>query len=131
VQHYWSLPIEEQFYIIWPLIVVLVAAMAARSLLDLRRSLLLALGTITVLSFTASVWLSYQMREYAYFVTHTRPWELGLGSLLAFVPSGTIVARTSRVVSVAGLSAIALAFICFSSNTILPGYTALLPTLGP
>ena len=82
VQHYWSLSIEEQFYFIWPLVVIAALHFARRFGVSLRRTLLVALGLIFVGSLAASIYITAQDPARAYFVTHTRIWELALGGLL-------------------------------------------------
>lgn len=82
VQHYWSLSIEEQFYIIWPPLMI-VAATFSRRFGSQRACITTALLTVVVLSFGASLWFTATSRESAYFVTYTRVWQLGVGALLA------------------------------------------------
>ena len=83
VQHYWSLSIEEQFYFVWPLVMIAAIAIARRFGLSLRRTFVVALAVIFALSLAASILLTAQEPAQAYFVTHTRMWELALGGLLA------------------------------------------------
>lgn len=130
VQHYWSLSIEEQFYLVWPILLVTIAALAARFTVRTRPLALGALVAITVASLATSiVWTAIEPAS-AYFVTFTRMWELGAGGLLAIValrPPGPRVAETLRV---AGLLAIAASFALFNTETPFPGFAALLPVLG-
>ena len=129
VQHYWSLSVEEQFYIVWPGL-ILCALWTARALGMSPRSLLRILfGAVFAGSLTASVWLTSTNPAPAYFVTHTRIWELGLGGLVALgVPAFEEGAR--RFLGFAGVAAILAATFLFSTKTPFPGYAALLPTLG-
>lgn len=83
VQHYWSLSIEEQFYIVWPLLMAATIWMARRFGQPARTGLLVALGLIFAGSLAASVLITRTDPAAAYFVTHTRLWELALGGLLA------------------------------------------------
>lgn len=85
VQHYWSLSAEEQFYVLWPLLVVAGLVVVRRGGWSLRRVLLVVLGLVTVASFAYSVWQTADDPSYAYFVTPTRAWEFGVGALLALV----------------------------------------------
>ncbi|MGM7698600.1 acyltransferase family protein [Microbacterium sp. A84] len=82
LQHYWSLGVEEQFYVIWPLIIAVVAFALYQ-----RRALKLALGVMLALITVGSlVWAAHQVDTvpmWAYFSTLTRAWELGVGALLA------------------------------------------------
>jgi peptidoglycan/LPS O-acetylase OafA/YrhL len=116
VQHFWSLSAEEQFYLVWPVLILL----AWR-----RRALALAL--VTLASFAYGVADTAAHPAAAYFVTPTRAWEFGLGGLLA-------LAGTSRVprplAGWAGLAAIAVAAAAFGAGTPFPGVAALVPVLG-
>jgi peptidoglycan/LPS O-acetylase OafA/YrhL len=132
VQHYWSLSIEEQFYLVWPvLIAVALVATRGRQAAPRRRLVALVLATATALS------LLYSMRDTAadpaaaYFVTPTRAWELGAGALLALAgPLGRSPAFARAVLSWLGLAAVAVAALTYSGATPFPGYAALLPVLG-
>ncbi|MEV6494210.1 acyltransferase family protein, partial [Actinoplanes sp. NPDC051633] len=114
-QHFWSLAVEEQFYLVWPLLIVL-----------FRRRLVAVLGGLIAVSFAAGVLELQRAGSWAYFGPHTRAWELGIGALLAVVP----LRRAPRWLSFAGLAAIAVAAVVFDDGTPFPGYAALLPVLG-
>lgn len=129
--HFWSLSIEEQFYIFWPLIMVGMAALAARKGWALRRTLLFSLLTICVLSLAHAVHISFANPAPGYFLTTTRVWELGLGGLLAIIASATYLPQRPRVVLAwLGLGAILVSALFYSHRLPFPGYEALLPTLG-
>ena len=116
-QHYWSLSVEEQFYLVWPLLLLAVLVVARRSRpadgrasIGLpRRSVGALLGGLTVLSFAWSVWYTATDPQQAYFATTTRAWELGLGALAALVGARLLRGTTRRlrgILCVAGLVAI-------------------------
>jgi peptidoglycan/LPS O-acetylase OafA/YrhL len=127
VQHFWSLSAEEQFYLVWP-VLLLAAAVAARGR---RSALAVAMGTITVASLAYSIHETAVNPAAAYFVTPTRAWEFGAGGLLALARTSDGVAAPLRaVVSWAGLAAIGLTAALYSETTPFPGYAALLPALG-
>ncbi len=156
VQHYWSLSIEEQFYLVWPLLLAAVAwagLRARRRHRDPERTtaaLAVALtGAVLVASLGWSVWMTRAEPAAAYFVSTTRFWELALGGLLAAVlalravhapaPEGQMGAEPGTppaasalrtVAAWAGLAMIAVAVLTFDDTTAFPGYTALLPTVG-
>ncbi len=129
VQHYWSLSIEEQFYILWPLIMIAAAAVSFLSA-NLRMRLMIPLAALTFASLAASIWLTQVSPASAYFVTHTRLWELGLGALLAIAVLPDFPARMRETMRVVGLVAILISVFSYSGETAFPGYAALLPTLG-
>lgn len=132
VQHYWSLSIEEQFYFVWPLVMIGALYCARRLGGSPGRIFIVALSLIFTASLAASAFLTAQDPARAYFVTHTRMWELALGGLLALtvhhlhVPKGW--PRAAALV--AGLTAIIWSAIAYSPATPFPGAAALVPTLG-
>jgi len=130
VQHFWSLAVEEQFYLVWPLVVGVVAFVGLR----LRRSRAVVgagLGAVLVASLAYGIHLTADDPARAYFVTWTRMWELALGGLVAvLVTRWTVPAPLRAVVAWCGLAAIVVAAVRFSAGTPFPGYAALLPTLG-
>jgi peptidoglycan/LPS O-acetylase OafA/YrhL len=82
VQHFWSLSVEEQFYIGFPILVAVLARMQRSS----ERSIRAAILCITVASLVWSVWFTSVSPSAAYLVTTTRVWEFGVGALLVWVP---------------------------------------------
>jgi peptidoglycan/LPS O-acetylase OafA/YrhL len=127
VQHFWSLAVEEQFYVVWPLLI------AAVSLVS-RRALLPALGAIAAASLAYSIVHTASHPADAYFATTTRGWELAFGALLALAPATARLPRAPlaarAALALAGLLAIALAAGLYSDATPFPGAAALLPVLG-
>jgi peptidoglycan/LPS O-acetylase OafA/YrhL len=136
--HYWSLAVEEQFYLVWPAVLSIVIfglALARRRRPAERRQhrrLLFVVVALSAISLGWSIHLTTTLPAAAYFSPLTRAWELGLGAALA-VGASTL----ARVPSVArlvmgwtGLLAICLAAVLFSERTPFPGFAALLPTVG-
>ena len=135
VQHYWSLAVEEQYYLIWPLLFLLVLAVARKRQWRMRRiwqPLLIGLGIVSAASFAWSVIQTVVSPLTAYFDTTTRLWELGIGSALAIaVMKRRFIRRTWREpMAAAGLLSIAVSAVAFDGSTGFPGYAALLPTAG-
>jgi peptidoglycan/LPS O-acetylase OafA/YrhL len=140
VQHFWSLSVEEQFYLGWPPLILLLLLLSRR-LGTIRRDSLLFGGILAVsaLSFGWSVYATGTQQAAAYFTTPTRIWELGAGATLALWSGMRAEGREphqvrSAVLPIAlrwlGLAAILVAAVALSSATPFPGYLALLPVLG-
>ncbi|WP_262015363.1 acyltransferase family protein [Micromonospora sp. Mcm103] len=133
VQHFWSLAVEEQFYLLWPLLIVL-AILAARKLrrANVRPVLWVGLAVLAVPSFVWSIVETANSPQRAFFVSTTRLWELGVGAAIALL--AVRAARMPRSVAVVlgwlGLAAIVAAALLVSGKTAWPGYAAALPTLG-
>ncbi|WP_152192667.1 acyltransferase family protein [Georgenia satyanarayanai] len=130
LQHFWSLAVEEQFYIVWPLLIVALFWRWRRG--SASRRLLLGLLVIAVPSFLWSVHLTTADPGAAYFVTTTRLWEMAVGAVLAvLVVHADRLSRPARtVLGWAGLAAIGYAALTFDAATTFPGAAALVPTLG-
>ncbi|MFF3565876.1 acyltransferase family protein [Streptomyces sp. NPDC002574] len=126
-QHFWSLAVEEQFYLLWPLLLLAGARCVRR-----RRHLALPLVALCLVSFGLSVWTTQDAPSWAYFGFHTRAWELGAGALtsLAAVRLRRLPARWAAPMTWAGLGGVLLSAVAFDANTVFPGYHALLPVLG-
>ncbi|WP_350349150.1 acyltransferase [Agromyces sp. G08B096] len=133
VQHYWSLSVEEQFYLVWPLLLILALWFAAKRGRGATPTLLIALGVVTAGSFALSVATTAADHNIAYFSTLTRTWEFGVGGLLAVATahgraSGTPALRAAA--SWAGLALIALPILVFHDEAAFPGLVVLLPVAG-
>lgn len=131
VQHYWTLSVEEQFYVILPLLMV------AAILVLRRRHQLFAISAVVVAivvgSFSYSVVETAANPAAAYFITPTRIWEFGVGALLALVAPGpsTRVPRPVRATaSWVGFAMIVFAAVTFTGKTPFPGSAAAIPVLG-
>lgn len=141
-QHYWSLSVEEQFYVVWPLLVVLAIWLTRRTKLSLRAYATILFSAVIVSSL---VWAEYLVRSSdpsAYFVTTTRVWELALGGLIAALAPYILkdgVGRRARVpggitwrslLALAGLAAMCWSIFAYTQETPFPGLTAAVPVLG-
>lgn len=129
LQHFWSLAVAEQFYVLWPLLIAL-------CVLAGRRRLHGVLTTVLIAACAASLYLSITVTAtdapMAYFSIQTRAWELGVGALLAVgaphlqrMPSSMAIAM-----SWVGLAAVVWAGVTFDDATPFPGSAALVPVLG-
>lgn len=131
--HYWSLAVEEQFYLVWPLLIGGALVAGRRLRLGAHPRWLVAGGVATVLvaSLAWSVRLTATDPAAAYFVTPTRMWELALGGLVALaVPRLQATDAIRAVMAWTGLAAILLAAATFDAATPFPGVAAGLPTGG-
>lgn len=131
LQHFWSLAVEEQFYLLWPVLLMLVLPLARPR----RSRAAVALTLLVVLvSLGWSAWLTQTDPGRAFFVTTTRVWELALGALVAALWTGW-AARAPRPgvatgLVVVGIGAILASAVLFDTATAFPGTSALVPTLG-
>jgi hypothetical protein len=132
VQHYWSLSVEEQFYVVWPLLLALVAWGVRRWGWRIRSAMGIALGAVAVPSFAWCLYQTTTNQPFAFFDTGVRMWELSLGGLIAI--GASVCRRVPRWVSgvgaAAGVSMIVLSAAMVRSDTDWPGALALAPTVG-
>jgi peptidoglycan/LPS O-acetylase OafA/YrhL len=125
--HYWSLAVEEQFYLVWPLVLVALTRRPRRY----RRLLLATILVIAAGSLVASVWMTEQRPTWAFYLLPARMVELLAGAALAVAgPAFRPVHPGLRAaLGWFGLLAIAVAAMSFDVSTIFPGYMAMLPVL--
>ncbi|WP_433371929.1 acyltransferase family protein [Actinoplanes sp. CA-142083] len=121
LQHFWSLAVEEQFYFVWPALLVLLIWLGLRHLTPG------VLAVAVAASLACSVWQSGV--TWSYFSPATRAWELGAGCLLALVAGrlSRIPAGLSSAMAGVGLAGIVVAALSFDDGTPFPGYAAALP----
>jgi len=127
VQHFWSLSVEEQFYLVWPLLIALAVWLGRRRRSGWRPVAIGVLTAVTLLSLAVGVAWTATDQATAYLVTPTRAWEFGAGALLALAPA----LRRWRTAAVwSGLVLIAAATVAFTPSTPFPGTWALVPVVG-
>lgn len=129
IMHLWSLAIEEQYYLLFPLILWAVW----------RKRIRVVVLTVLLLS-CASLWLAEYKKAQdptiAFFYLHSRAWELGLGALVALalwparVSIHAVPQRVAECLAALGLGLILFATVSFDKATNFPGLAALVPTLG-
>ena len=130
LQHMWSLSVEEQFYAVWPLLMVFISLIARRVSLRLRAGIVLL--AIVAASFTWSIVETSQNGVWAYFSPLTRAWELAAGGLIAIAAplAARIPKSTALVAGYVGLVGIIASGVLYSGRTTYPGYAVSLPVLG-
>ncbi|WEX89559.1 acyltransferase [Sinorhizobium garamanticum] len=121
--HTWSLSVEEQFYLIFPVAVFLCYKFA-------RRHILAIVLAVALLSFGASTWGIAHAPEKAFYLLHFRIWELLAGVLVAIAPRAAYAARGSQALAALGLLAVFLAVFTYTPDTPFPGAYAAVPCLG-
>lgn len=124
-QHFWTLSVEEQFYIFVPLLLV-GAAMVTRS--RSLRMFRLVLGSAAVISLGYGIWLTITTPAVAYFSTFTRAWEFLAGALLALV-AVTMHGKVAAIVCTLGVVGIVASGFLLDADDAFPGWIALLPVL--
>ena len=140
--HYWSLGVEEQFYLVWaPMLlgtvwlIRLLRRARRRPAIDTvtsKRPFIVLLTVVVIVSFLLSFLATYTVPAAAFYSLPTRAWQLGTGGLIALTATGwqRLSPRAAAVMGWAGLALILLACVWLRPATLYPGVAALLPTLG-
>lgn len=128
-QQMWSLGVEEQFYIVWPTVVLTVALVGRR--VDIRNRLAAVLTAIVIASFAWSVLQTSGNATWAYFSPLTRAWELGLGGLVAVAAPWIrrLPALAGHMVGAIGLAGVIASALVYDDTTAYPGSAAALPVV--
>jgi peptidoglycan/LPS O-acetylase OafA/YrhL len=128
-QHFWSLSVQGQFFLLWPLLIALVALACRQAPGRLRHSVTLTLLGVFAASLIYSIELTISNQPLAYFHTLTRLWEFALGGLLALHGDRVVLTRRARVA--AGWTGVLGLVACgalIPVATVFPGIAALWPT---
>lgn len=138
-QHYWSLGVEEQFYVVWPALIIgtawLIQRARRRTDADAApsdRPYLLVLALVGVASFAASLVATHAGPSWAFFSLPTRAWELAIGGLVTLSAGQwhRLSALAAAVTGCGGLAMILVSCNQLGAATLYPGTAALLPVLG-
>jgi peptidoglycan/LPS O-acetylase OafA/YrhL len=122
--HFWSLSVEEQFYLVWPALILFLTWRGGG-----RRRVVVALLAAVLASFALSLWLTDASPARAFYLLPTRVWQLGAGGLLALLLVAS-VSRRAGLIAWLGLGTILFASVVLTAEMPYPGLAALLPTLG-
>ena len=120
--HIWSLSLEEQFYLVWPVLLL--------GIIQLSRNLkIFSLFSLTILSLIASHILIQSNPIAAYYLLPSRIFEFTIGAALVFLPSSKPKKNTSIILSILFISIIVASSFFINNQSLFPSYTALLPCL--
>ena len=125
--HFWSLAVEEQFYLVWPALMLLVT----RRPRQYRRLLMLVLGALGLVSLLTSVWLTSTRPTWAFYLLPARMVELIVGALIALAwPTIRALPSTGRAVAGwVGLASITASVLVYDESMAFPGVVAMVPVL--
>lgn len=122
--HTWSVSVEEQFYIVFPALLLAIHRFAGRYAL-------IVVGVLLAVAFAGSAWLTAYHPMASFYLLHTRAWELLLGATLALLPQqhkiSPLVAAPAFLI---GIAMIVTAIVTFDADTRTPGLAAALPCMG-
>lgn len=132
VQHYWSLSVEEQFYVVWPVLILLLVGTARLLRVSRVGFTVFVLSLVGVGSFALSVRLTASSQPWAFFSLPTRAWELVAGGLLGIAATrlGRIPSWVAGLAGWTGLAAVGWSAWSFGASTAFPGTIAAIPVLG-
>ncbi len=131
-QHFWSLSLEEQFYLMWPLVLIVSTLITLNIVIYYKRQkiagAILPITLITIASLAYGYWLTQSEPSIAYFSTPARVWELMIGGIIAFLP---VIKNydLKLLLPHVGL-AMCLYSVFFITGDDFPGWHALIPTIG-
>lgn len=130
-QHFWSLSVEEQFYLLWPLGLMGLYVAARKASKSPEAVLKAAVGVVAAGGLICSVYVTAVAPSEAYFVTPVRAWEFGVGAAVALAGSiPTLTLRVRNLAALAGFAVILASAASSGRNTPFPGWTVALPVLG-
>ncbi len=124
--HTWSLAVEEQYYLLFPIFLMLTRGLG-------QRRVILLIAIVFAISLSIAQWGAYYKPTPAFYLLPTRSWELLLGSFVAYYPlerKDHFTKRAQNVLSGIGLLLITYSIFAYDSTTPFPGAYALVPTIG-
>ncbi|MCH8565419.1 acyltransferase [Nesterenkonia sp. LB17] len=130
-QHFWSLSVQGQFYLVWPVVALLAVWLARRTRFSLTVTMASLIGLLMAASLTTAIVVQQQNQQEAYLLTQARIWELGFGGLMALI--GARLVLPARLRTLAGWLGLALVVSCgfvLDGAALFPGPWALWPLAG-
>ena len=138
--HTWSLSVEEQFYFVFPALMVLAFLIAKRTAISTRTLAIAVLAFVTLASFIAAITLGFQVWQptwltdgpsWAFYSSVTRAWEFSVGALVSLLlHQRRFLQKWASATTIVGLLAIGISAVFIDSSMVFPGVAALLPVLG-
>lgn len=130
-QHFWSLSVQGQFYIVWPVIAIIAVHIAKRLRTSAASVMAMLIGAVFIISFAYAIYVGSYNQDEAYLMTTTRAWQLAFGGLLALAGGTLRLPRPLR--GTAGWVGLALIVSCgfvLDGAQLFPGPWALWPLVG-
>lgn len=127
-QHYWSLGVEEQFYLFWPVVLVVAFLLSRRS----RHGIAAVLAVVFVVSLGLSLVLTERSQPWAFFMMPTRAWEFAVGGLVAYVVTTgrwAVPPRLGAALAWLGLVGVLATAVIYDDSTVFPGTAAIAPVV--
>jgi peptidoglycan/LPS O-acetylase OafA/YrhL len=123
--HTWSLAVEEQFYVVFPLLL-----MAGHRWLKSRKALVWWIAGLGLVSLGFSEWMVRRDPAWAFYLLPFRAWEMLLGAFLALTPLPPVAKWRDNLAGIAGLALLAGSMVFYDEATVFPGLSALVPCAG-
>lgn len=132
LQHFWSLAVEEQFYFVWPALLVVILFVARWGRWRPGMAVGLGIALVAIVSFAWSSYETFTSPTSAYFATPSRVWELAVGGIVAAAATQSLKmpTRWRTPLSWAGIGAIGIAAFQINTESSFPAPWAILPVLG-